>query len=206
MDPEFSGFDESSQLLQARPIRFDQEPRGPNTKTSSLFLQGRSLGGLCADEKTILPQAFEKAKTGVATNVFNDDVHIPDRFRWIGCGIVEDIIGTEFAQEGVLLTASCGGDMSAKGFGDLDCQVTGPSCAGIHQDAVTHLDPSHLDQHLPCRKPRERETRRGFMGEGRGFESEMPPWSANILSISPGFSGDQGIPKTSSPGLNRVTP
>jgi hypothetical protein len=145
MDHEFSGFDESGQLLQGSGIRLNQELRGPNTEVCSLFLQGRSPGSLCADEKTVLPQAFEKAKTAVASNEFNDDVHVPDRLRRIGGGIVEDIVSSELAQEGVLLTASCGGDMSAVCLGNLDSQVTCTSSAGVHQDAVTRFGPSHLD-------------------------------------------------------------
>ena len=124
----------------------------------------------------------------------------------IGGTVVDELIGAQARDEVMLGRARRAGYVSAASLGDLDRQVPDTAAGPMDQHPLARRHLSGVHQGLPRGKTRQRK--RGGLGVGQAgrLAGKLTRRRRDILRVRAGRRGKNGMPYTSSPGWNRVTP
>ena len=124
----------------------------------------------------------------------------------VGGPVVDDLIGAQGRDEIMLGRARRAGYVSTASLGDLDLQVPDAAAGPMDQHPLARRHLGGVHQGLPRGKTHQWK-RGGFgVGQAGGLAGKLTRRRRDILRVRPGARGKNGIPYTSSPGWNRVTP
>jgi hypothetical protein len=139
MDGEPPVVHECGEGLEADVVGLDHDPSETDTGPFGLARELGIHGVRGRDEDTARPQRLQRALAVVPTDQIEDDVEISDRVREVHVAVIDDAVGTEGADEGMLRTTGRGRHVCASRLGDLHGEMSDAAPAAVHQHALAGL-------------------------------------------------------------------
>ena len=144
---KLSRVNECTNLDQLLPVGFDDEPDKAHVK--SLCHISRRWGTNDGDQHSSWFDHLPGALQGVATNRIKDEVDIMNHVLEARGGVIDELIGSQFAQEITIACRSGRNDICACLPCQLDGEDANAACASVDQDSLPRDQARVFKEALP---------------------------------------------------------